>query len=101
MAGRRIRDLADARSCLALVATSGLGLAAWARAEGIDGRSLQAWHLNLGRRSVSRPRFVELVPEARREPARYLLRFDRVTVELDDRFEDATVARLVGVLAAC
>ena len=101
MAGRRIKDSVEARSCLASVAASGMDRADWARAQGIDGRSLHAWHLNLTRRPAPRGRFIELVPDARKEPARYLLHFDQLTVELDDGFDDATLARLVGVLAAC
>ncbi len=40
---RKIRDEADARACATATEASGRGLAGWARAEGIDGRSLPAW----------------------------------------------------------
>ena len=49
MAGRRIRDAVDARACLRMMSVSGLPRAVWARSQGIDGRSLNAWRLNLTR----------------------------------------------------
>jgi hypothetical protein len=49
MAGRRITDRDEAEACLASVASSGLDRATWARREGIDARSLNAWRLNLER----------------------------------------------------
>ena len=50
MAGRKIRDGADARTSLAAAAESKVSRAEWARQQGIDGRSLNAWRLNLARR---------------------------------------------------
>ena len=101
MAGRKIRDEAEARSCLAKAERAGLERAAWARRQGIDGRSLQAWHLNLRRQGSSRPRFIELVPPAPVEPARYVVRLSDLAVEVDDRFDDATLRRLLSVVASC
>ena len=82
MAGRRIFNEQDARRCLAAAKSAPGGLAGWARAHGVDGRSLNLWRVNLGRRGVVRvrsvaPRLVELVPvparpAVAREP--YLLR---------------------------
>ncbi|MFO0026076.1 MAG: hypothetical protein ACK6DV_27365, partial [Deltaproteobacteria bacterium] len=52
----------------------------WAREHGIDGRSLNAWRINLCRsvtslREKPRPRLVELVPAPiARDDARYLVR---------------------------
>ena len=51
MVRRKIRDAHEARSCLAEAEESGSPLAAWARRNGIDGRSLNAWRLNLARKS--------------------------------------------------
>jgi len=85
---------------LARAASSGLERATWAREHGIDGRSLQAWHLNLRRRSAE-PRFVELVPRIPVEPTRYVLRLGDLSLELDDGFEETTLRRLLSVLASC
>jgi transposase-like protein len=66
MAGRKIRDAHDARSCVDAAESSGVARAEWAREHGIDGRSLHAWHMNLARRA-SEPTplpLVELVPSA-------------------------------------
>lgn len=103
MAGRKIRDAAEARGCFAEVA-EGQTRAEWARANGIDPRSLHAWWLNLGgRRPRSRTpslRLVELVPAAA-PAARYVVRVGAMTVEVDERFDEATLGRLLRVLAAC
>ncbi|MEN9580190.1 MAG: hypothetical protein RJA70_3199 [Pseudomonadota bacterium] len=50
-AGRKIEDEREARRCLAAARRAGLGLGEWARARGIDGRSLHAWQLGLERRA--------------------------------------------------
>ena len=101
MAGRKIRDAAEARSCLARAERSGLERAEWAREHGIDGRSLQAWRLNLSRQAPRRPRFIELVPPAPVERARYVVRVGGHAVEVDERFDDATLRRLLSVVASC
>ena len=67
MAGRRIRDVDDAREIIDAAAASGVPETEWARAHGIDGRSLRAWRLNLGRGTQRRIGMVELVPSARRQ----------------------------------
>ncbi len=64
-AGRKIRDSRDARACLDRVKSSAVSRAEWARAHGIDGRSLHAWEMNLARRgqvAKPSPRLVEMVP---------------------------------------
>ena len=55
MPGRRVRDERDARNLLDAVDRSGQSLASWCRASGVDGRSLNAWRLNLARRDGSKP----------------------------------------------
>ena len=50
---RRIQEELEARRCLLAVAASGRPLAEWARENGIDGRSLNAWRVNLGRREAN------------------------------------------------
>ncbi len=51
MERRKIRDEADAHTCLGAAKESGLTRAAWRRAAGVDGRSLRAWSMNLARRT--------------------------------------------------
>lgn len=106
MAGRKITGEQEARRCLAAASRAQGGLAAWARAHGIDGRSLNAWRTNLRRGSVPRPRaapqLVELVLAGpRTSAARYVVRVGDVGLELGDDFRDETLRRLVGLLRAC
>ena len=117
---RRIEEELEARRCLRAVVASGQPLAAWAREHGIDGRSLNAWRVNLGRReaSVARVRaakapvgqarsgLVELVPSSRpstvtRGAGCYVLEVDGARVEFRDDFQDETLRRIVTVLRAC
>ena len=105
MAGRKIRDVRDAHESLAAAAASGLTRAEWARQEGIDGRSLNAWHLNLERRQDRRPelRLVELVSTAAKPepPAALRVRCGPFVVEVGVSFDEDTLARLLAVVAAC
>ncbi len=103
MAGRKIRNEMDARVCLAAAEASGLERAAWARREGVDGRSLNLWRMNIARRSkevLPRPRMVELVP-SEPQPARYVIRCGHLAIECDGDFEDETLLRLLQVISAC
>ncbi len=66
MAGRKIRDHADARVALREAEASGLTRVDWAREAGVDARSLNMWRLNLARPAEPRDeapalRLVELV----------------------------------------
>jgi len=122
MAGRKIEDAKEARKCLSAAKASGLTNAAWARREGIDGRSLHAWLMNLSRGAKSRsstraprkskskskpgrPRMVELVPVAMPRATttvpRYAVRFGELSIEVDDHFEEETLRRLLRVVASC
>lgn len=103
MAGRKIRDAAEARACLAEVARSGMARAAWARVHGYDARSLNAWRLNLGDRRPRREtlRMVELTLEAPASRSRYVVHLGDVAVEVDDDFDEGTLRRLLHVVAAC
>ncbi len=101
MAGRKIRDEADARACLAAAAKCERGRAAWARAHGIDGRSLNAWRVNL-EREPDHAGMVELVPFATASPSpTYRIRRGELVVEFDGDFDDGDLHRLLGVVLAC
>jgi hypothetical protein len=107
MSARRIVDEADARACLAAMATTGEALRLWARRHGVDGRSLHAWQLNLsGLRRSSRTRapvkLVELVPAPATPSSRhYTLRVGEVSIEVGDDFDAETLRRLLGIVRAC
>jgi hypothetical protein len=114
MEKRKIRDEADARSCLAAAKVSGLTRAGWCRASGVDGRSLRAWSINLGRRKASghrsrktgtalakRLELVELIaspPAPTRTSARYTVRVGKLGIEVGDDFDAGTLRRLVEAL---
>ncbi len=107
MAGRKIRDEHEARRCLTAAAASRLPRADWARANAIDGRSLNAWRLNLKRVAAepeSRPlRLVELVPSVAPGTAasRYRIECGVFVVEVDDHFDDEVLGRVLVAVARC
>ena len=108
MAGRRVFNEQDARRCLTAARRSRGGLAAWARGHGIDGRSLNAWRVNLERRGTVRvrataPKLVELVPIGPRValPVPYVLHVGGVELEVGADFDEPSLRRLVGLLKSC
>jgi len=99
---RKIRDAEEARWCLEAVADSQLARAEWARRNGIDARSLNAWRLILARAERQVPtRWVELVAAQRVPTSRYVVRVGDVAVEVGDDFQDDTLRRLLAVVASC
>lgn len=108
MAGRKIATEAEARACLDEVARVDGDRAAWARARGLDGRSLNAWRINLARRDRRRAdppvlRVVELVPAevAVHAAPTYRVGCGVFAVEVPADFDDDVVARLLRVVARC
>lgn len=106
MAGRKIRDEADARSCLEAVATSGLARAAWARSHGIDGRSLNAWRLALERRARREPspRLLELVAlgeETTTPDPVIVVRHGAFAIEVAGDVAEDHLGRVLRAVAAC
>lgn len=99
---RKIEDERDAWRCLKAAAAAGLSVAAWARAHGVDGRSLNAWRLNLAQAQPAMPKLVELVaaPQAR-HGARYVVRVGEVALEVGADFDEETLVRIVRALRAC
>ena len=103
-AGRKIEDEREARACLK--AAKGDNLGRWARAHGIDGRSLNAWRINLEARAKSTSRRAPRTKAARASlvefvvptVARYVVRVEGAKLEVGDDFNAGTVARLVRVL---
>ena len=109
MAGRRIFNEQDARRCLAAAKASRGGLAAWAREHRVDGRSLNAWRVNLERRGVPRvravgPKLIELVSAASvptPSPAPYVLHVRGIELEVGDNFDEHSLRRLLVLLKSC
>lgn len=107
MAGRRIDDEREARALLADLEEAGsIDLASFARARGIDGRSLNAWRLNLGRRARPQSadlRVVELVASSRPPPSAPTLtvRCGPFAVGVGPDVDDDLLARVLAVVASC
>lgn len=104
MPGRKIRSRSDAQTCLAAAARSGLSRVEWCHANDVDARSLNAWRLNLTERPTKETtalRLVEVVttPVAAHKPL--TLRVGDVAVEVPVGFDEDSLARVLGVLAAC
>lgn len=113
--GRKIRDEAEARRCLLAAKRRGLSAGEWAREHGIDGRSLRAWRMNLGRRGEAAPRrrkpgtpraLVELVPSTPGGNAppvggRYVLEVADARVEFGDDVSVVTLRRVLEALRSC
>ena len=104
---RKIRDEQDARRCLAAAQASRKSRSAWARQHGVDGRSLYAWDKKLApdAEASKKPErhggLVELIPNSADVASRYVVRCGRLAVEIDDHFDEATLGRLLKVIAAC
>jgi len=116
--GRKIEDERDAARCLRAAERKGLSAGDWARAHGVDGRSLHAWEMNLARRGTtwptkrrkasSRPKarptrhaLVELVAAAApavQQTGRYVLVVGGARVEFGDDASVATLRRLLEAL---
>ena len=107
MAGRKVFNEQDARRCLAAVMKSRVDLGTWARAHGVDGRSLNLWRANLERRGAVRvraapPKMVEVVVATQSGPrAPFVLRIGGVELEVGAFFDEGALRRLVGLLKSC
>lgn len=113
---RKIEDESDAVRCLRAAERWGRGARDWARAHGVDGRSLHAWQMNLARSGTSTvkrrkrvPRstahaLVELVPAAAPVaggPGRYALVVGDARVEFGDDVSVTTLRRVLEALRSC
>lgn len=115
-AGKKIEDEREARRCLQAARRQGLSAGEWARAHGVDGRSLHAWQMNLGRRGsdaaprrrrarrATVPGLVELVPSTRVNvvgTGRYVLEVAGARMEFGDDVSVATLVRVLEALRSC
>ena len=109
MAGRKIRDEHDATTCLEAAACSGVRRTQWAHDNGVDARSLNAWHMNLTQRRRRRQppphdaplRLVELIPSLQREPAMLVLHHGPWTLEVGHDVDEEHLAKVIRAVTAC
>lgn len=101
MQRRKIKSRRDAESCLIAAAVGAQTPTEWARANGVDGRSLRCWRMAIeGNRSATPPlRLLEVVvaPSA---PPSYTVRCGTFEVDAPRDFDDAVLGRLLRVVAA-
>lgn len=115
-AARKIKDELEARQCLLAAKRAGQRPGEWARAHGIDGRSLHAWKVNFERGRTRAPvarrarearpiasALVELVPRAAVATScrRYVLEVNGARLEFGDDVVVDTLRRVVSVLRSC
>jgi hypothetical protein len=102
MQHRKIKNRSDAESCLNAAAVGAQTPTEWARANGVDGRSLHCWRMAIeGGRGSAPLRLMELVvaPSA---PPSYTVRCGAFEVDTPQDFDDAVLGRLLRVVAgAC
>ncbi len=104
MERRKIRNAADAQECLAAAAASGQPPTDWARANGVDARSLNCWRLGPPKRAPHEVQLVELVPTpaaTTSAPSRYLVHMGEFSVEVDALFDPQILGKLLRVVAEC
>ena len=116
--GRKIDDEREALRCLRAAERKGVSAGEWARAHGVDGRSLHAWQMNIARRGTSAPvrrkkrakvrqatrALVELVPAAMpvvQGPGRYTLVVGGARIEFGDDVAVTTLRRVLEALRSC
>ena len=97
-------DETDALTCLAAAEASGLTRREWARANGVDGRSLHCWWLALRDRApeaVAPMRLVELVTAQSAQGPMFVVRAGRCEVEVGPGFDDASLLRVLRIALEC
>lgn len=123
--GRRLKDEADARACLAAASAARVSPHVWAGMNGVATRSLSQWRRRIevldgqaarekdGRRvgtvratatSASLPRLVEVAlgsPPIPASTARYVVVAGRYRVLVGEDFTEETLARLLRVVVSC
>jgi hypothetical protein len=104
---RKVVNRAEAERLLDDWDRGGLPLPAFCAERGVDGRSLQCWAMNLGRRERDRRvadlGLVEVGLAAPRPaaPAVYRVLVGDIAVEVDDAFEEETLTRILRVVSRC
>ena len=119
--GRKIEDEREALRCLRAMERAGLSAGEWGRAHGVDGRSLRAWKINIGRRGApaparrrkmrlrskaAAPALVELVSTAapvvpKATAGRYVLEVGGARLKFGDDVSVVTLRRVLEALRSC
>lgn len=102
---RKVQDRREATDLLSELGASGESLSSFCRRRGVDGRSLQCWRTNLSRSGPREGgqglRLVELTLPRSQATSRYRVHVGGATVEVEDDFQDSTLARLLAVVRSC
>lgn len=101
---RKVMGREDALSLLAELASTGESLVQFSRRRRVDARSLRCWKLNLsrsGQRPTGAPMRLMEIALPMVVPSRYRVLVGDVTVEVEDGFQEATLARLLAVVRSC
>lgn len=104
MHGRKLRNAEEARQALEAVDRAGVHRVAWAHANQIDARSLNAWRLILARAARTELRLVELVTEAAPPSAMSsgcAVCFRDLRVEVDAAFDEEALVRILRAVRRC
>lgn len=98
---RKIKNRRDAEACLASATTHEQAPTEWARANGVDARSLNCWRLAIERRRPPSPlRLLELVTSPPAALPTYTVRCGTFEVDAPHDFDDAVLGRLLRVVAS-
>lgn len=105
MERRKVQDREEALDLLDELRTTRQSLSTFCHERGLDGRSLQCWKTNLARAGSDEARrelrLVELaLPEAA-PPSRYRVHLGGAMIEVEDGFQEGTLARLLAVVRSC
>lgn len=105
---RKIQSAEEAHAALDAAERAGCGRVAWAHANNVDARSLNAWRVNLAHRRRVPLRLVELVVDAAEQAqppvarnAGCRVRCGDFVVEVDAGFDQSTLSRVLGVVRGC
>jgi hypothetical protein len=100
--GRKVRDAEEAAELLAAAEASRMERAVWARTNGIDARSLNAWRLILGRhRAAPSLRLVELVAASEARRSLLVVRCGPFAVEVGADLDEDLLRRVLATVASC
>ena len=111
---RKIQDLENAQAFLADARNAGVTWQTWAKATGVDGRSVWRWIERLGSEtdltrqgdippSPEKPRMVELISNPTLSSSSQTIRICRgdFVVEVDKDFDEQALTRLLKVMKSC
>jgi len=102
--GRKVRDAVEAAELLDAVEASQMERSDWARSNGINARSLNAWRLILGRHRQAPPsplRLVELVAASEASQTPLVVRCGPFAVEVGPDVDEELLRRVLATVASC